>query len=226
MRYVGLSAFALILCLTSVSAVAQQRVGVTGAGNRTQGLEQTGQLSSAAAIQRNESSFVGGSAGSFLSPTGTTGGVGGGGPTGIGGLGGISGLGGLGGLGGGGLGGFGGGFGGRQQGGLRGSQGLGTTTTPQLRIPIRIGFTPRAMAASVVSSRLSRRLSHIPSLGSTAGVTVSMQGRTAVLAGSVPTDRDRDLVARLALLEPGISDVQNDLVVQSAGTLSAGDSQQ
>ena len=42
---------------------------------------------------------------------------------------------------------------------------------------------------------------------------VEMEGETVVLRGTVPSERDRDLAARLALLEPGISAVRNELRV-------------
>jgi hypothetical protein len=46
-------------------------------------------------------------------------------------------------------------------------------------------------------------------------VNIEMEGQTAVLRGQVATAQDREqdraLVARMLLLEPGISDVRNEL---------------
>lgn len=46
-----------------------------------------------------------------------------------------------------------------------------------------------------------------------AAVEITVQGRMAVLQGTVPSDRDRLLAERLALLEPGIERVENRLTV-------------
>lgn len=46
-----------------------------------------------------------------------------------------------------------------------------------------------------------------------AAVEITVQGRMAVLQGTVPSDRDRMLAERLALLEPGIERVENRLTV-------------
>jgi hypothetical protein len=45
------------------------------------------------------------------------------------------------------------------------------------------------------------------------GATVAMEGRTAVLRGSVANDRERRLAERIVGLEPGISAVRNELVI-------------
>lgn len=45
-------------------------------------------------------------------------------------------------------------------------------------------------------------------------IEVSVEGRTARLQGTVASADDRDLAALIALFEPGISDVQNDVIVQ------------
>ena len=83
----------------------------------------------------------------------------------------------------------------------------------QLRNQLRIGFQPIRPVSTEVSTRLSRRVPRIPGLEKIAGVDVKMDGRTAVLQGTVESQSQRDLLARLALLEPGISDVRNELVV-------------
>lgn len=44
-------------------------------------------------------------------------------------------------------------------------------------------------------------------------VEITVQGRTAVLQGTVPSDRERLLAERLALLEPGIERVENRLTI-------------
>ena len=214
---------------TTLHAQAQvNRTAITGtgaaAGNaaRTQGFEQTGQISSEAALQRNQSAFVGGTGGSFLSRTGT-GATGLTGSTGLTGMSGLSGLGGLGGLGGfGGLGGlnsFGGGFGRNNGMGMFGNQfGQGNTTTSntrQVRTSLRAAFPIPAGAQTAVMARFQQRLPKIPGLETVEAVAVNMDGKTAVLQGVVADANQRDLIERLVLLEPGIADVRNELLVGS-----------
>ena len=64
-------------------------------------------------------------------------------------------------------------------------------------------------------------------------VTVSMEGSTAVLTGTVATEHARDVLESLAMLEPGIAAVRNELLVNPAGptretepTPSTGDQRQ
>jgi osmotically-inducible protein OsmY len=46
-------------------------------------------------------------------------------------------------------------------------------------------------------------------------IEVSVAGRLAILQGVVGAERDRQLAERLALLEPGIAEVRNELRVRS-----------
>ena len=158
---------------------------------------------------------------------GLGGGLGGGFGGGLGGFGGGlgGGLGGLGGGLGGGRGGFGGGLGGGFGGGLGGQFGGnqfggnqfgaqgGQTTRQTLRAKMTIGFEVSPRPANVVSARFEKRLTSIPRLKILTPVKVTMEKETAVLRGTVARERDRDLIARLALLEPGISNVRNQLIV-------------
>jgi hypothetical protein len=84
---------------------------------------------------------------------------------------------------------------------------------PPVRTSLQLGFQASLPAATEVSARFARRLPRIPGLESASGVAVSMDGRTAVLQGVVASQNQRDLIGRLALFEPGISDVRNELTV-------------
>jgi hypothetical protein len=61
--------------------------------------------------------------------------------------------------------------------------------------------------------RFNQRVGLLPALRAYEAVEVVAVGRTAVLRGTVANAQQRDLLARLALLEPGVSAVQNELVV-------------
>ncbi len=71
--------------------------------------------------------------------------------------------------------------------------------------------TARAEAASQeVAEILTRRFN--------SAIEVSLEERTATLRGEVVSASERDLAERLVRFEPGISRVQNELVIQGAGS--------
>ena len=87
-----------------------------------------------------------------------------------------------------------------------------------LRMPITLGIEPTAALVAAaepthVGERVQSKLVKIPQVRSSGSVKVEMEGKIAVLRGQVKSQRDRDLIGRMLLLEPGISDVRNELVV-------------
>lgn len=88
---------------------------------------------------------------------------------------------------------------------------------------LTLGFEPAPRAPAEVSTSLSRQLatSLTSRLGSAfakdriRSIEVSLEDGKATLRGTVPSERERTLAALLALFEPGISEVQNQLVVKS-----------
>ena len=186
-----------------VGAAAQ--TGTNGFGTGPTGTGGLG-LSNRATVSQN-STFVGGTSGGFVGQGAAAG-------NNFGGLGTqqIATLGLIGGLGSG----FGGGFGGRNGGGGFGQGQLGNNANSarsQLRIPFRAGFVPPTPANSVIESRFINRLTKLPGLTELRTVSVRLDGTTAILVGSVPTAEQKELLATLARLEPGIAAVRNDLRV-------------
>lgn len=185
----------------------QQQQNNNAAGNVS---GQTGQ-SQNFMIQRDANAFIGGAATSFFGGQGATGGTGGAGLRGMGGLGGLGGLGG-------GLGGVGG------MGGLGGGNQANTQNNaePQIRFRITLGFSHPRPAATKVSADFARRLTRIPQLESAEAVAVTMEDRTAVLAGEVATEHEKMLIEKLAMMEPGVSAVRNELTVKATSELLPG----
>ncbi len=111
---------------------------------------------------------------------------------------------------------------GRNQMGMMGGQNQNSNRSSRgsIRFPLKIAFQPVAIAPSIRSQRFEARLGNLPGVTS-ANVTVSMSGRTAILNGTVGSDHEKELIARIALLEPGISDVQNDLQVAASESLDS-----
>lgn len=84
-----------------------------------------------------------------------------------------------------------------------------------LRVTLRLGGGLTPPVGSAVNVEFQNRLTRIPAVRSARSIAVTMVGRTAVLRGEVASSNQRDLVARLARLEPGVSDVRNELTVKS-----------
>jgi hypothetical protein len=106
--------------------------------------------------------------------------------------------------------------------GMRNMYGSGMQSTNQqqkgkVRTHMRLGFAPRATTASVgtVSTRFSGVVKRVLDREDVGGgqVTVSMEGSTAVLVGTVGSEHARDVLEHLAMLEPGIAAVRNELLV-------------
>lgn len=103
------------------------------------------------------------------------------------------------------------GQGGRQQGrgnrnGRQSSATMLTTFVP--------GFSYSSAAPQTVGQKLASQLTASRSVAATGPVQVQMDGRIAVLRGTVATESARDLAARIAMLEPGVSEVRNELTVE------------
>jgi BON domain len=83
---------------------------------------------------------------------------------------------------------------------------------------IEVGFTVSAPQASVIQADVARPL-HVPALSSRFGtVQVSVMGDTVILRGTVTSENDRLLAAQMAMLEPAVSSVRNELTVAPAAT--------
>ena len=89
----------------------------------------------------------------------------------------------------------------------------------QLKVTRRLDIENATNIPSTgVSSGLNQLLKRTMGSRSPSSIEASYQGRTVVLKGVVATARDRDLAAKLMRLEPGVDQVQNDLVVKQADT--------
>ncbi len=90
------------------------------------------------------------------------------------------------------------------------------TRTRMYQPRLRVGFDFARPASPQLSSRLTNRLeSTLTSVG-TASVEVSVEEETAILRGEVGSAREKKLARLLLLLEPGISNVRDELTVKGA----------
>ena len=86
----------------------------------------------------------------------------------------------------------------------------------QMLVTRRVNIENATIPSAGLSSGLNQVLKRTVGSHSSSPIEASYQGRTVVLKGVVATNRDRDLAARLVRLEPGVDQVQNELVVQQA----------
>ena len=176
----------------------------SSSGQASAALEQTGQVTSEAAIDRG-TGFVGGdSSDTFNLRNAPTGGTNTG--TSARGMTGMSGR---------------GGQGGRGQGGQTGlnnnNRNSGRTA---LRIPFRIGFEMASVPTPVLKASVQRRITKLPGIKGDNKVVVVIEKETAVLQGTVISRNQSDLLAGLMLLEPGVYKVRNELVINSPAAKS------
>jgi osmotically-inducible protein OsmY len=103
-------------------------------------------------------------------------------------------------------------------GGMRSSSGARRTT--EVRARIITGFKVSQPAPAQLSSSLAQRLEQSSWIQANSPMEVKMEGGTAILRGAVATEHDRELAARMAMLEPGVRKVDNQLVVQPVASPS------
>jgi hypothetical protein len=104
----------------------------------------------------------------------------------------------------------------RQQQNLGGGGGSANSNTRAVRTSFAVDFTHPTVSTSKVATKLSLELTKSRTISALGPLTVAMNGRTAILQGTVATEHDRSLAERLVLLEPGVSQIQNELRVRSA----------
>jgi hypothetical protein len=117
-----------------------------------------------------------------------------------GGLGGLGGFGGLGGLGG--FGGFGGGLGSGA-----------ANTEPAIRTRLRSAVEVPPLQPTYIQARANQRFYRAPDRAGVDNVAVTMQGGTAIVTGTVASERDRRMSELLMRLEPGVRRVDNRVIV-------------
>lgn len=95
---------------------------------------------------------------------------------------------------------------------FQGNQNQRTARTP-LRPRLSLGFSYNGRSQTRVTGSIQTRLAKLRQLDTLEPVTVAMDSQTAVLRGRVANEHDRELVARIVLLEPGVRQVRNELAV-------------
>tara|TARA_B100001540_G_C15666207_1_gene577909 strand:- start:652 stop:1008 length:357 start_codon:yes stop_codon:yes gene_type:complete len=108
-----------------------------------------------------------------------------------------------------------GGFGGMGRGMMGGMFGGQQQQQPgaNLRFPFVVKFSVRPIIVANVKQKAQTRLTKLPGLSRFNKVVVDLEKSTATLTGQVVSEREKSLVERLVLLEPGINSVNNNLAI-------------
>ncbi len=86
-----------------------------------------------------------------------------------------------------------------------------------IRIGLKLGFRPQPISQTAAAT-FQTRLVKLPGIRFIGPADVTLEGRTAVLRGTVATEEDRQLAEALAMMEPAVLDVRNELVVDLSAT--------
>jgi hypothetical protein len=85
---------------------------------------------------------------------------------------------------------------------------------PAIRVQLKPAFDVPAVAPLQTNVKFQSRIAKEMAMVGVSSPQIEMVGRTAVIRGVVATDRDRQLIERLTLLEPGVSAVENLVEIQ------------
>jgi hypothetical protein len=86
---------------------------------------------------------------------------------------------------------------------------------PAIRVRLQPAFDVPTLPAGQANLEILARMTRVMELRGVASPQVEIAGRTAVLRGTVATERDRALLERIASLEPGVSRVENLVTIQA-----------
>lgn len=91
----------------------------------------------------------------------------------------------------------------------------GGQTTGQIRVIFRPAFSTALAATPASIERISDSLTKSTAFVGASGLSVETDGGVVVLRGQVTSEYNRQLAERMARLEPGVTQVRNDLTVVS-----------
>ena len=93
---------------------------------------------------------------------------------------------------------------------------MGGNRTVNLQTQMTIGFQYASLPETQVRNTVERRLNSSSRIQKRGSLQLEVEDRIATLRGVVATEEDRELAVRMARLEPGISEVLDELSVASS----------
>jgi hypothetical protein len=91
--------------------------------------------------------------------------------------------------------------------------GAGRMVVRRPAVSLQLGFTAPPALASDATARIQKTIVSTPALAAGSKIDAVMEGSTLVLRGTVPGDHEKQLARMIALLEPGVAEVRNELTV-------------
>lgn len=82
-----------------------------------------------------------------------------------------------------------------------------------MRVEVKVAFTPPAQSSNQLAESIRTRLTKILADHQMSPANFSMEGDTAVLRGAAASDSERAVIGQLVALQPGVSDVRNEMTV-------------
>ncbi len=80
-----------------------------------------------------------------------------------------------------------------------------------VRVPFRVDYMAQPQLTTTFTSRMQTRYSNLPALKGKSSIELVLEGDILVLRGQVESEADRQLAEDLLSLEPGVSQVRNEL---------------
>ena len=93
---------------------------------------------------------------------------------------------------------------------------MGGNRTVNLQTQMTVGFRYASLPATRVQNTVERRLNSANRIQKRGSIQLEVEDRIATLRGVVATEEDRKLAVRMAQLEPGISEVRDELSVAAS----------
>jgi hypothetical protein len=87
------------------------------------------------------------------------------------------------------------------------------------RVEVRVGFTPPRQAPSELANTIRTRIAKILVDHKMSPPVLNMDGDTAVISGVAASENERDVIAMLIALEPGVRDVRNEMTLADSANV-------
>jgi hypothetical protein len=82
-----------------------------------------------------------------------------------------------------------------------------------MRVEVKVAFDAPRMAANQMAAGIQTRLARIADQRKWTRPNLQMEGDTAVLSGVAASENERDVMAQLLAIEPGVREVRNEMTV-------------
>lgn len=82
-----------------------------------------------------------------------------------------------------------------------------------MRVEVRVAFNPPQQTSTQLADTIRTRLTKILSEHQMSPAGLHMEGATAVISGVAASESERDVIAQLIALQPGVDNIRNEMTV-------------